>query len=182
MKNDEKVIRFEGFIPFPIKGQEARNKWEQQALQRGIENGMGASQQLRFVCRIATDANEVFSILETSEGVFMLNPKSKAQFGRNANGNAYLTVGLVGETGERYRLQWEGDAVPSKMKEVAVKHDEGKKVRAVTVRLDLSKAQVWKLGETAPRKRTRNDVTADGKPYPRPQRRNHDRLCSADLA
>lgn len=87
-------------------------------------------------------------------------------------------------TGDRYRLHWEGDAVPHRMKEVAVAHDEGKKVRAVTIKLNLADAKVWKLGEKTRRntdRRSNHDTDKYGIRYPRPRRRSHNRLCASDL-
>lgn len=175
-------IKFTGTVPFKIKGQEAKPKWERDILQKVLQDGFGASNQLRFVCRIATDANENFSRVELSDGrVFTLNPKGKAQFGRNSSGRAFLTVGVIEEsTGERYRLHWEGDNVPRKMQEVAVKHDEGRTVRPTTVRLNMAHAKVWKLGKKSDT-RKRHDVARTGQPYPRKPQRTHSRLCSADL-
>lgn len=173
-------IELKGVVPFKIKGQAAKPKWEQDMLRKMLSDGEGASNQLRFVCRIATDANQNFRRVSIRRRVFVLNPKAKAQFGRNANGYAFLTVGLIDEkTGDRYRLHWEGDNVPRKMQEVAVRHDEGKSVRPTTVKLDLEHAKVWRLNADT---RERHDVDPQGAPHRRPPvKRVHSRLCSADL-
>lgn len=176
-----------GNVTVAVKGQPARARWEQKLMQKGMDEGMGASQELRFVCRIAQDANEAFEIIEDAEGnVWTINPKAKAQFGRNSRGLAYLTVGLINEaTDERVRLTWEGDAVPSKMKEVAVKHDEGKRVAATRIRLRLQDADRKVLHD----RRTDEEKQA-GREYIRSVRagertatpRNHGRLCRDDLS
>lgn len=176
-----------GNVVVAVKGQNARAKWEQKLMQKALDEGMGAAQELRFVCRIAQDANEAFEIIEDANGnVWTINPKAKAQFGRNQKGLAYLTVGLINEaTDERVRLTWEGDAVPSKMKEVAVKHDEGKRVGATRIRLRLEDADSKIIRD----RRTEEDKRV-GREYARSVRsgersstpRNHGRLCRDDLA
>lgn len=69
------IVKFNGTIPFRVKGQQALPVWQQRALQKAIKNGEGADGSLRFVCRIAADANEAFERIETTAGVFFLNPK-----------------------------------------------------------------------------------------------------------
>jgi len=179
-------IKARGKVTLKVPRHEALPKWQQNALATAIKDGKGASNDLRFTCLIANVANEAFEHLVLPDGERLtLNPKAKAQFGRNHQGNAFLTVGLVRESGERIRLHWEGEAVPQAAKVAAVKHDSGKLVQAKDITFDLSKATVWKLGEKGGVKRNdrrkNHDTNKTGKPYARKPRRNHDRLCSTDL-
>ncbi|GLU88892.1 hypothetical protein [Agromyces sp. NBRC 114283] len=176
------IKNLSGYVRVRIKPQEARPRWMQKALQKALEGGQGAPNELRFACRIAQDVNDTFESVELGDGTKLtLNPKGKAQFGRNAKGHPYLTVGVIwSENGAPYRLHWEAEGVPLKMQQVAVKHDEGRKVGATTVALKFSDAVVA---------RVRHDLDKKGRALPRkPHRggssyppRSHDRICAADL-
>ena len=135
---------FHGLVKFKIAGQEALSKWAQEAIQNALENAAAPPESLRFQCRIATDARDVFKEIKLEDGeTLKLSPKAHPQFGKNRDGHPYLTVTLVHSAdGEAYRFRWIGNAVPKKMQEVAVKHDLGKSVRTSTVGLDLSAAEV----------------------------------------
>ena len=173
-----------GHVAVKVKGQDARPRWEQNLLRKALIEGVGGDQELRFTCRIAQDVNETFERVDLPDGTHLtLNPKAKAQFGRNKDGQAYLTVGVTWSgNGLAYRLRWVGDKVPRKMQEVAVKHDEGRAVRPVAIALDFADANI------AP---VRHDVKADGTRAPRrtpaktgphlTTRRTHARLCATDL-
>lgn len=177
-------LKVTGKIGINIKGQEALNRWQREALKNYLDGGRGAAQELRFTCRIAQDVNEAFEKVGLDDGsTLTLNPKGKAQFGRNAKGNPYLTVGVIWDgDGAPYRVHWEGAAVPLKMQRTAVRHDEGKKVARTQVSVDLSKATITPV---------RHDLQHDGTKAPRKpaktgpkltrRSRNHDRLCRADL-
>jgi hypothetical protein len=175
-----------GHVDVQIKGQEARPKWERKLLSEALTNGHGASNELRFACRIAQDADAAFEEIELEDGTKLtLNPKGKAQFGRNKQGQPFLTVGVIWSgNGQSYRLQWVGDKVPLKMQQVAVAHDEGRKVSSTRVRLKLDAASFTPV---------RHDTKADGTLLPRPKRayrklsergpgRTFARLCAEDLA
>lgn len=137
--------KFEGKVRFRIKGQEAIPKWQRDAIKKGMESEAGPPESLRFQCRIAMDAREVFERVELSDGSFlsMNEKKTRPQFGKNRDGEAYLTVTLThSSTGESYRVQWLGDDVPSAMQRTAVLHDKGMKVAPKVVVLDLGRARV----------------------------------------
>src|SRR5690606_676826 len=126
-----------------VKGQEQRPKWEQAVFQKALAEGV-AENGLRFQCRIAQDANEAFKSIEIGGETWVVNERLKAQCGRNQKGLPYLTVGIVNaqDPERRYRLTWEGDGIPAKMVEVAVKHDSGKKVAATRIDLKLQDAVI----------------------------------------
>lgn len=177
-----------GTIRFSIKGQEARPAWERKMLASALNNGQGAPNDLRFQCRIAQDARENFAeVAIPGGGTLSIHPKSKPQFGRDRNGKAYLTVVLVdSRDGQSYKVRWLGDAVPRKMQEVAVKHDEGKRVGATRVGLR------WQDAEITPSEHVvhgRRDLDENGQIRVRPNGRTggpkksrcFDRLCATDL-
>ena len=134
--------KFTGKVQFMIEGQDALPRWQQQAIQNGLTSEAGPPESLRHTCRIAQDARKNFAHIETKEGeTFSFHPKGSSQFGKNRKGQAYLTVTLLHEgSGESYKVQWIGEAVPKRMQRVAVQHDEGKSVKPTTVLLDLAKA------------------------------------------
>lgn len=136
-------FKLTGKIQFKVEGQPAEPPWRQKIIRAALD-GDEAPNELRFQCRIATDARKNFAHVELPEGESIsLSPKGGPQFGKNVDGKAFLTVTVVrGSTGEAYRLRWIGDNVPRKMQTVAVKHDEGKAVAATSVPLDLSRAEV----------------------------------------
>lgn len=178
-----------GTIRFAIKGRDARLSWERKALARAIENGNGAPNDLRFQCQIAQDARETFKSIPVPGGTLSVHQKSKPQFGRTKNGEAYLTVVLVdSRDGQSYKVRWTGDAVPRKMQEVAVKHDEGRRVAATRVALRWEDAEITLSDKTD--HRVRHDVAPTGEVHVRPngktggpkKSRCFDRLCATDLA
>lgn len=138
------ITKFSGKIRFRIQGQEAQPKWVQDAIKRGLNSPDGPPESLRFQCRIATDCHDNFRDVKLDNGTTLtLHPKAKPQFGRNRDGHAYLTVTLTHiETGESYRFRWLGKNVPLAMQQTAVKHDEGKRVGAKTVVLDVDRAEI----------------------------------------
>lgn len=139
------VPKFDAKIRFRIKGQEALPKWTRQAIQRQMSSPDGPPESLRFQCRIAQDANEMFERVELADGstLSLNNKKVRPQFGKNRDGLPYLTVTLThSTTGDSYRVKWVGDAVPEAMQRTAVMHDKGLKVAPKTVLLDMAKAQV----------------------------------------
>lgn len=151
----DRVVPWAGTVKVPVSATAARPEWERKLLLAALANGEGASKQLRYVCRIAMDANEAFARIMVRKGdraiEYRLDPQTKAQFGRNKRDLPFLTLGLVNqETGDKYQLNWEGDNVPLKMQELAVRHDEGVAVRACTISLDLQKARVTLKGTRAP--------------------------------
>lgn len=183
------ITNLKGTVRFHIKGQEARPAWERKMLASALNNGQGAPNDLRFQCRIAQDARENFaSIPIPGGGTLSIHPKSKPQFGRDRHGEAYLTVVLVdSRDGESYKVRWRGDAVPRKMQEVAVKHDEGKRVAATRVILRWDAAEITPSEHTD--HRSRHDVDETGAIRVRangrtggPKTRCFDRLCATDLA
>lgn len=183
------VTSLTGTVRFAVKGQEARPVWERKMLADALKNGQGAPNDLRFQCRIAQDARENFErIAIPGGGHLSVHPKSKPQFGRDRNGKPYLTVVLVdSRDGESYKVRWLGDAVPRKMQEVAVKHDEGKRVAATRVALRWEDAEITPSEHVV--RQGRNDLAADGNPRVRPDgrtggktKRAFDRLCATDLA
>lgn len=184
------VVDMEGAVRFSIKGQNARPAWERKMLAQAIDNGQGAPNDLRFQCRIAQDAREVFASVPVEGGTLSIHPRSKPQFGRTKDGEAYLTVVLVdSRDGESYKVRWVGEAVPRKMQEVAVKHDEGKRVGAARVALRWEDAEIVPSQHTD--NRTRHDVDETGAVRVRADgrtggdkvpRRCFDRLCATDLA
>lgn len=136
--------KFEGIIKFPISGQSALPKWQRDAIKRGMDSLSGPPESLRFTCRIAEDARDVFADIRLDDGTRLrLNPNgAKPQFGKNYRGHPYLTVTLTDDKGDSYTVKWVGDAVPLAMQETAVKHDQGLAVGRKVVALDLGKANV----------------------------------------
>jgi hypothetical protein len=180
------ITNMTGVIRFAVKGQQARSPWERKVLASVITNGDGAPNDLRFQCRIAQDARENFASIPVDGGELSIHQKSKPQFGRDRNGNAYLTVVLVdSRDGESYKVRWIGDAVPRKMQEVAVKHDEGKRVGATRVALRWEDAEITRSEHST---RPRHDLTEEGRIRTRPNgatggpKRKAGRLCATDLA
>lgn len=186
------ITSLAGIVRFSIKGQEARPAWERKMLANALNNGQGAPNDLRFQCRIAQDARENFeSIQIPGGGTLSIHPKSKPQFGRDRNGMPYLTVVLVdSRDGESYKVRWLGDAVPRKMQEVAVKHDEGKRVAAARVALRWENAEITPSDHIERRDRGRQDLDVSGEIRVRPNgrtggpkpKRCFDRLCATDLS
>lgn len=184
------ITALTGTIRFSIKGQEARPTWERKALAKAISDGEGAPNDLRFQCRIAQDARENFAEIPVPGGTLSIHGKAKPQFGRTANGEPYLTVTLVdSRDGESYKVRWLGDAVPRKMQEAAVKHDEGRRVGAARVALRWQDAEITRSDITPSRIRGRKDLDTNGEIRVRPngktggtKPRRHDRICATDLA
>lgn len=187
---------FDAKIRFKIKGQSALAKWQQEAIKRGLDSPTGPPEALRFNCRIAQDAKENFADIPLADGSSLrLDPRGvQPQFGKNRHGEAYLTATLVHSgSGDSFKVQWIGDAVPDAMKTTAVMHDEGRKVGAKTVLLDLAKARVTPVHEVAGNKdkakrdiraeeKRRAELRAAGVPKRTRSRRQCSRLTSADLA
>lgn len=183
------IASMKGTVRFSIKGQEARPSWERKALANAISNGQGAPNDLRFQCRIAQDARENFAEIPVPGGTLSIHQKSKPQFGRTRDGKPYLTVTLVdSRDGESYKVRWIGDAVPRKMQEVAIKHDEGRRVGAARVALRWQDAEITLSDKTD--HRARHDVAPSGEMRVRsngktggPKKpRCYDRLCATDLS
>lgn len=184
------ITSLTGSVRFAVKGQEARPVWERKMLANALNNGQGAPNDLRFQCRIAQDARENFERIPLPGGGHLsVHPKSKPQFGRDRNGKPYLTVVLVdSRDGESYKVRWIGEAVPRKMQEVAVKHDEGKRVAATRVALRWEDAEIVPSEHVVRDDRQRHDVDPEGKVHVRangktwsPKKRAFDRLCATDL-
>lgn len=184
------VTSLTGTVRFAVKGQEARPVWERKMLANAMTNGEGAPNDLRFQCRIAQDARENFEQIPIpGGGTLSVHPRSKPQFGRNRDGEAYLTVVLVdSRDGESYKVRWVGDAVPRKMQEVAVKHDEGKRVAATRIALRWQDAEIVPSEHITRDERTRHDIDEAGATRVRPngrtggpKKRAFDRLCATDL-
>lgn len=135
---------FKGIVRFKVAGQKALPKWARQAITNALDAAEAPPESLRFQCRIATDARANFESVDLKDGeTLTLNKRSNPQFGKNHQGKPYLTVTVIySGDGESYRLRWVGDAVPPKMQEVAVKHDQGLSVAPVTIGLNLAKAEV----------------------------------------
>lgn len=133
-----------GKVRFKIKPQEAQPKWIRAALRDNLTKRVAPPEALRYQCRIATDARENFSLVELDNGETMrLSPSAKPQFGKNHEGRIYLTATLIySGDGESYKVRWIGDAVPTKMIDVAVRHDQGLAAKGATVVLDMSQAEI----------------------------------------
>lgn len=181
------ITNLSGVIRFAVKGQQARESWERKLLAKVINGGVGAPNDLRYQCRIAQDARENFANIPIAGGGHLsVHPKSKPQFGRDQSGRAYLTVVLVdSRDGESYKVRWVGDAVPRKMQEVAVKHDEGRRVGATRVALRWEDAEITRSEHTPRRRRESAGTPArreSAKTTGEPRSRSAGRLCAADLA
>lgn len=180
------TTQLHGRVVVTVKPQEARPRWERNLLAKAFDEGKGADQELRFTCRIAQDANRAFDSFKDADGnEWVRNPKAAAQFGRNAAGLAYLTVGVINTaTDERVRLTWEGENVPYSMQETAVKHDEGKRVGTKRIGLNLSDAKVAPVSTPYRTPQGKRNHEAAKKAYDKrnPNRtRRADRLCAKDL-
>lgn len=183
---------FDCVIDIRVKGQGAKPAWEQKMLAKALEGGVNNSegaQSLRKTCRIAEDMNAALADgIVVGDRLYGLNPRNKSQFGRNREGDPFLTTGVVdAETGQRLTLTWSGVNVPLRMVEAAVKHDAGKRIGERVVPLDFGMAVVHETGNKdgngrAKRDGRRNhDTDKNGKPYPRKPRPNHNRLCATDI-
>lgn len=182
------ITDLSGTIKFAIKGQEARPAWERKMLANALSGGQGAPNDMRFQCRIAQDARENFENIQVPGGELSIHPRSKPQFGRTKDGQAYLTVVLVdSRDGQSYKVRWVGESVPRKMQEVAVKHDEGKRVAPARVALRWGDAEITPSDHTDHRPRHDLDgtgeirVRANGKTGGPKRKRCFDRLCATDL-
>lgn len=133
-----------GQIPFKVNGQTAIPKWMQTALADALDKADSPPESLRFQCRIATDAQKNFALVKLNNGeTLSLHPNSHPQFGKNHLGQPFLTAAMTySEDGDTYTFRWVGSAVPTAMQEIAVKHDQGKAVKATTVPLDLASAKI----------------------------------------
>ena len=186
-----------GIVRFKVKGQNAQPKWIQSLLAESLDRQVAPPEALRYQCRIATDANENLEVIDLPDGeTLTLHYKKKSQFGKNSKGQAFLTATFVySGDGQGYCLRWVGDAVPKKMQQVAVAHDQGKKVAPTTIALDLSKATVtpsWRInGHRGPSNLTRSFADekaqaakrrAAGKPKGTKDTRYCGRLTAADIA
>lgn len=171
-----------GFFRLSVRGQVGLPKQQQKLLQRALDNGTGADNELRYQCRIAQDVNAAFERLELDDGTyFTLHEKSKAQFGRDRNGEAYLTVvAYWSENNTAYRIKWTGDAVPRRAKVIAVAHDEGRKVAPERVAFRWALASITKVRHDLAPDGTRRSRVPTKKGYAK-QHRKYDRLCAADL-
>lgn len=177
-----------GIVRVRVKGQRGLSPGQQSILRAALNNGIGGTPELRFKCRIAQDTNEAFEAAAVPG--YVLNPACKAQFGRNAHKQAFLTVGVIDQNGVKYTLRWLDQNVPKRMKEIAVAHDEGRDVPPETIALNLAAAEVLRVGDRHDgnrRDRTRKDPRKghskdrNGNPYPSKATARFDRLCAADL-
>jgi hypothetical protein len=184
--------KMSGTIRIRVKGQDAEPKWKQTLLRRALKDGMGATKDLRYQCRIAQDSNTSVRkdrLPDGTDGLFLSDgtyvkprPQSPAHFGRNARNLPYLTIGLNwSEDGADYKVTWTGDKIPMKMKEAAVKHDEGRKVGVKIVDLNLADATIV---------RVRHDLTKSGSKASRKpaktgphltKKKQFNRICAEDL-
>lgn len=186
-----------GFIRFKVGGQDAIPKWQQTAIRSALDALDSPPEELRFQCRIATDARVAFANVELDDGnTLTLHSKARPQFGKNVDGHAYLTATMVySGDGQAYTFRWVGEGVPLKMQEVAVKHDKGLAVKPVTIALDMAKAQIapaWAAhAKGGPSAVTRDykaetliadERKAKGKPKIKRSPRTCARLTDADLA
>lgn len=187
--------KFDAIVRFKIKGQEALPKWTQEAIRNGLESPSGPPESLRFQCRIATDSIHNFREVTLADGsTLSLHKRARPQFGKNHRGEAYLTVTLThSSTGDSYKVQWIGDAVPQAMQRTAVQHDQGKKAAAKVVALDMSAAQVTPVHEVHRNKpRGERDWASEvemsrarraaGKPRQSRRARRCGRLTDSDLS
>jgi hypothetical protein len=179
---------FDNILRVRIRGQHGLTKATQRRLAQAFNDGEGLSAEDRYGCRIAVDTNEAIADgIEAIDGtIYVPNPKVRAQFGKNKRGLAYLTFGLIGPDAHRITLNLEGENVPDKMCETAIKHDMGREVATTTIAVDLSRASVYETGNMGGGKkrhdpRRNHDTGKDGKPYPRSPRPHHNRLCAKDL-
>lgn len=131
---------------------------------------------LRFTCRVAQDMNKTLE--EQLPDGWTPNRSARAQFGKDFEGKPYLTVGVVDNNNEAWRIRWTGKAIPRKLAEVAVKHDTGSAVRATVVPMPVTSAQVIKVKRD---QRVNHDTDKTGRQYSRRPRRTHNRICAADL-
>lgn len=158
------LTQLTGFVPFKVAGQSALGPWAQKAIRAALDSIDSPPESLRFQCRIAIDAQENLSLVNLPDGeTLTLHAQARPQFGKNRDGHAFLTVTMIySGDGLGYRLRWIGNAVPLKMQEVAVKHDQGLAVKPTLIGLDLSKAEItpsWKVkGGSGPYKDARNNA------------------------
>lgn len=184
-----------GKIKFRVESQKALSRWQATAIRDALARNDSPPEELRFQCRMATDARQNFAHLDLSNGeTLKLHHRSRPQFGKNRDGDAYLTVTMTySGDGQSYCLRWTGDGVPRKMQELAVKHDEGRAVKACVILIDLADAEVkpsWtNYGQTVPPSERdykgeiakASERKAAGKPVLTRAKRSCARLTAADL-
>ena len=177
----------EGPLDINVPAQPRYGRARRAMIKKAFNDGIDMPGEVRYGCAIALAVNAAISdgLPEVSFGP---NPKVRAQFGRNKRDLPFLTVGLIDlDTGVPYTLTWEGaTSIPFEMIEIAVKHDEGAPVPAVTISLELADARVHETGNKSGKGKKRDprknhDTDKSGRPYKRPQRRHHNRLCRADV-
>lgn len=157
-------VQLEGLIKLKIAPQSARSRWEQKMFEKVLGDGTDIDPSLIWGCHIAKDVNDSFPELQKAIGYGLLaNPHSPARFyTEKRSGLRTLTWGALDPvSGDRYKITFRGEAVPKKLRDIAMAHDRGKPTRAATVALDLSKAEVSLVKyERSPDPRTRHDVDA----------------------
>lgn len=171
-------IEAQGTLTINVKAQPKREGWIQEIIDTQLRDGQGAPKSLRYQCRIALDTGAALEDF-VSDLPLSINPSSKPQFGESATGLPYLSFGLVTDSGDRIQVKWEGDDVPKKLVEAAVKHDQGKATRAFTYELDFAKAKVY---EVTKKPKNQDQRTNHKLPHHPSAARNYNRCSVATLA
>lgn len=183
-------IIFQGGIDVVVPEQIGLTPGQRRLLRDSFSDGTGLPQKVRYACAIAVAVNETIKDGITVNGKrYEPNPKVRAQFGKNQKQLPYLTFGLIDPaTQKKYTLTWEGaNNIPLAMVKTAVKHDQGRRQKTISIPLALDSAVVHETGNKAGRAkkkvdpRRNHDTGKDGKAYPRRPRKNHNRLCPEDV-
>jgi hypothetical protein len=178
---------FAGELTVFVAEQRGLTRAQRDMINKAFNEGQDLPPRVRFHCAIAEAVNAAIADgIEVGGKIYRPNRNVRAQFGKNKRGLAYLTFGLIAPNGKPLTLTWQGDDnVPYEMVKIAVAHDKGRSVSDATVTLALGNAIVYETGNKGGNKRRKDprpnhDTGPDGKPYPRPPRRHHNRLCLKD--
>lgn len=162
-------------------------------LRKAFNDGVNIPKALWYQCRVAEDLKDALGegILVNDE-LYRPNSHSTPFFGKNVRGKASLVFGLVRDSdGAKFSFKWQGDVVPRRLLELAVKHDEGVRAPKATVTLNFDDAEVWETNDVNKPKDTRgrHDISPKtGEPHPRKRlsgkrstHRRFDRVGRCDL-
>lgn len=171
------------YLKVHVQGQNPMTAGQRQLLKNAFKDGVDLPTSLRFTCRIAEDVKlTIGDGIEFDGQVYKLNPAATPQFGKNKDGHAFLSFSLNRESdGKFFGFSWVGDAVPYKMKQVAVKHDLGEPVRACSIKLSFADAKVRLKPEPSGGRRDSRPSNRPRLKGGRPSHARHDRLGKCDI-
>jgi hypothetical protein len=169
-----------------VPGQPKMTRARKRAMQQYAATG---NRTITTECSIAEAVKESLDqdrVVDADGIEYTRNPKVCPKFGKAKRRELpYLTAGIIPAGGRPLTLTWPGAAVPLELLELAVAHDSGEAVETACVELPLDTAVVYETGAKHGKRpndpRRNHDTGKDGKPYPRPPRLHHGRVCKEDL-